>query len=101
MQTWGGKMSKAIEDVANERLRQKSALGWTEAHDDNHVHGTLAMAAVSYALPSNTPDCAPPKWWPWNERWWKSRDYRTNLVRAGALIIAEIERLDRAAGKSK
>lgn len=38
-----------------------------------------------------------PRLWAWHSRWWKPKDRRCNLVRAGALIVAEIERLDRAA----
>jgi len=38
-----------------------------------------------------------PKNWPWNAGWWKPSDRRRNLVKAGALILAEIERLDRLA----
>lgn len=37
---------------------------------------------------------------PWEDRlpaWWKPKDYRSNLVKSGALILAELERLDRAA----
>ncbi|HCE9784511.1 TPA: hypothetical protein NH348_003290 [Pseudomonas aeruginosa] len=35
--------------------------------------------------------------WPWDEEWWKPKSARENLVRAGALVLAEIERLDRSA----
>ena len=35
------------------------------------------------------------RWWPWSLDWWKPKDPRRDLVRAGALIVAEIERLDR------
>jgi hypothetical protein len=38
--------------------------------------------------------------WPWDRKWWKPKDRRRDLVRAGALILAEIERLDRAAAKT-
>ena len=38
---------------------------------------------------------APPPSWPWVRRWWKPTDRRRDLVKAGALILAEIERLDR------
>lgn len=34
--------------------------------------------------------------WPWNGRWWKPTNRRRDLIKAGALIVAEIERLDRA-----
>jgi hypothetical protein len=39
----------------------------------------------------------PPAFWPWPPEWWKPCDRRANLVRAAALLIAEIERIDRAA----
>lgn len=39
----------------------------------------------------------PPRNWPWHRVWWKPSTRRRNLVKAGALILAEIERLDRAA----
>ena len=39
-----------------------------------------------------------PYYWPWDPAWWKPIDPRCDLVKAGALILAEIERIDRAAG---
>jgi hypothetical protein len=33
------------------------------------------------------------QWWPWSFEWWKPKDRIRNLVRAGALIAAEIDRL--------
>lgn len=37
--------------------------------------------------------------WPWDEEWWKpSEDPVRNLVKAGALIAAEIDRLQRVDG---
>lgn len=35
--------------------------------------------------------------WPWDESWWKPTTPRRDLVKAAALILAEIERLDRMA----
>jgi hypothetical protein len=98
------------EEIAAERQRQIDAEGWTPEHDDEHPHGELARAAACYAsvtaLPENDhrhgPFYPPPEW-PWSNDWWKpgfKRDYadrRRNLVKAGALIVAEIERLDRLA----
>lgn len=37
--------------------------------------------------------------WPWAGDWWKPKDRRRDLVRAAALLVAEIERLDRATAK--
>ena len=95
-----------IADIAAERARQISAEGWTPEHDDEHNEGELALAAAAYALGGRRQirprDGAVffslgemPGMWPWKPEWWKPKGARCNLVRAGALIIAEIERLDR------
>lgn len=90
----------ATADVLAERKRQVTAEGWTPGHDDEYEHGELADAAGCYALSSELFDCAgePPRPWPWPDEWWKPTNRRRDLVKAGALILAEIERLDRAAG---
>jgi hypothetical protein len=36
-----------------------------------------------------------PDGWPWAPELWKPANARRDLVKAGALILAEIERLDR------
>jgi hypothetical protein len=86
--------------VANERKRQIEAEGWTTRHDDGHSIGDLAHAGICYAECSSDKEKASartPIGWPWHRGWWKPKDRRSNLVRAAALIIAEIDRLDRAA----
>jgi hypothetical protein len=89
----------AAHDVFAERQRQKEVEGWNTNHDDGHDCGEMASAAACYALHTepvgNVGDYL--RFWPWDSQWWKPRDRRHNLVRAGALILAEIERLDRAA----
>lgn len=83
-----------------ERWRQIEGEGWTPEHDDEHRDGALAFAARCYVLaalvaPGGLP--RPPQEWPWDESWWKpSDDPIRNLVKAGALIAAEIDRLTRA-----
>jgi len=91
----------AIEDIAAERQRQISGEGFGPARDNGYVHFQLARAAAAYAWFAGTADewranyhGAPPIW-PWSLDWWKPRDRRHDLVRAAALIVAEIERLDR------
>lgn len=88
----------AIEDIAAERKRQIEAEGWTVAHDDEHDEGQLTRAAACYAMGRTRFGDAygPENLWPWDNEWWKPGSYRRNLVKAGALIVAEIERLDRA-----
>ncbi|HHE6155682.1 TPA: hypothetical protein ACPE3U_001199 [Citrobacter freundii] len=90
----------AILDVIAERQRQQSVEGWTPEHDDEHCNGELAMAAVCYMNETGTVNRngGKPWGWPWDASWWKSGSRRRNLVKAGALILAEIERIDRAAG---
>lgn len=93
-------VTAAATDVLAERQRQIMAEGWTPEHDDEYEHGELADAAGCYALSSELFDCAgePPRSWPWPDEWWKPGNRRRDLVKAGALILAEIERLDRSAG---
>jgi hypothetical protein len=98
-------ISSAAADVIAERERQMQAEGWTPEHDDTHSCGELAAAAACYAHPAPwgvrpSSVTEPPQIWPWSREWWKPKDRRANLVRAAALIVAEIERLDRAAGKA-
>lgn len=89
----------AARDVLAERARQVSAEGWTPEHDDAYQAGDLADAAACYARgePRMDRDWTAPREWPWAASWWKPTDRRRDLVKAGALILAEIERLDRAA----
>jgi hypothetical protein len=93
-------MSKALRDVTNERRRQIAAEGWTPEHDDQHKLGELAIAGASYAVASGFPaDNEPPPYgWPWDKAWWKPTTTRQNLIKAAALLVAEIERIDRANG---
>lgn len=95
----------AIDDIAAERQRQMDVEGWSAEHDDSHPEGALAAAAAAYALSSAyMPDAhinaevrpVPPECWPWDIQWWKPGFTRQNLVKAGALIAAAIDREDRA-----
>ncbi|MDM4849670.1 hypothetical protein [Pseudomonas aeruginosa] len=92
-------MPKAWLDVQAERRRQITAEGWTPEHDDLYCAAELPRAAAAYIL-SGANDEAPAIW-PFSAKWWKPRDARANYMRAGALILAEIERLDRAAAAGK
>ena len=85
----------AARDVLAERKRQVEVEGWTPAHDDAYLENELPRAASAYTLGGQY--VSPPAIWPWTGFWWKPRNARANYVRAGALLIAEIERLDRAA----
>lgn len=87
--------SAAACDVLAERARQIGAEGWTSEHDDGRGPGVLAEAGACYAMAF--PNQPMPMDWPWEVNWWKPKDRRSNLVRAAALVLAEIERFDRVA----
>ncbi|MFF6503562.1 hypothetical protein ACET4S_00315 [Pseudomonas aeruginosa] len=89
-----GQVPQAWLDVQAERRRQVEAEGWTPEHDDLYCAAELPRAAAAYIL--NGANDEAPAIWPFSAKWWKPRDARSNYVRAGALILAEIERLDRA-----
>lgn len=89
--------SKAFLDVGAERRRQIEAEGWTPEHDDAHDKGEMAFAAIAYLMAAVNPNAAY-AWWPWSLEWFKPGSIRRMLVKAAALIIAEIERRDRADG---
>ena len=117
----GGKImathtERVVAEVLAERHRQMHDEAWTPMHDDKHTDGEIARAAACYALNAACADVARNvgameaergddpslyfvrRYWPWENAWWKPKDRRRDLIRAAALIVAEIERLDRAAG---
>ncbi len=83
-----------IELIAKERKRQIEKEGWTAQHDARHIRGELALAAIAYIWHRWSNDkLILHMYWPWDETWWKPKDTISNLVKAGALIAAEIDRL--------
>ena len=56
----------------------------------------LALAAASYAMREAGRHHDSSVVWPWGEESFKPHTHRENCVRAAALLLAEIERLDRA-----
>ena len=90
-------LTNAASDVLAERQRQITAEGWALGHDDEHVEGQMADAAGCYAhAAAGWNNYSARDRWPWSLKWWKPSTPRRNLIKAGALILAEIERLDRA-----
>ncbi|HDS8134788.1 TPA: hypothetical protein QH681_001145 [Klebsiella pneumoniae subsp. pneumoniae] len=91
--------SSAIADVIAERQRQQSVKGFLAERDDTYTGGELAGAAISYIVPFDAMT-----YWPadWHDDSFKPTNERRNLVKAAALIIAEIERIDRKSnGRTK
>lgn len=88
--------------IMAERNRQIEKEGWTPEHDDQWKDGELSRAAICYVMWDIVKDSMIVKaretiqlWWPWDWEWWKPKSQRGNLIRAGALIAAEIDRLNR------
>lgn len=106
-----------LQLIGEERQRQKSAEGFDCTHDSPYLNSELPRAARSYLNAGmhmtihTSPDCPvvtdvaqqfadlrkPFRDWPWDSAWWKpSDDPVRNLVKAGALIAAEIDRIQMA-----
>lgn len=108
--------SAIVMEVLTERTRQIEQEGWSIDHDDGHRRNELALAAAVYASPyplrvqllvqrpcgcRSVEECfhtfGTVTWvdaWPFRQGP-KRMNRRRDLIRAAALIVAEIERLDR------
>jgi hypothetical protein len=100
-----------LDEIEAERKRQISKEGWSIEHDDDHGDGSLADAAACYAATTRPfkaeefagvgyrPYTTYSDLWPksWADHYFKPRkSRRRRLIIAAALLVAEIERLDRA-----
>lgn len=88
------------ELIAKERTRQIEKEGYNKEHDESHESDELIYAAVAYAIPHfwhSYPSgrSRETEFWPWDFTYWKpSPDDRVKeLIKAGALIAAEIDRI--------
>lgn len=115
-----GDGASGVEMITAERQRQVSQEKWSAEHDDTHSGAEMALMAAHYTLLAAREDCAdqtvagpeandltrlidlalplliPFGWWPSSKAKIRNLDGRIgNLVRAGALIAAEIDRLQR------
>lgn len=99
--------SIAALDILGERSRQRRLEGYDDYHDDQLDDWSLASSALAFIedarLRSTTGgkgfDDTPPASWPSSKQAWKPKNVRQSLVVAAALLIAEVEKLDRAADK--
>ena len=96
-------MKTGTQLITEERQRQISQEGWTPEHDDTHADGELAAAAVAYAeyYLTNGHDETPPPMWPFSPECFSPSGDLRMLVKAGALIAAEIDRLQRLTPEPK
>lgn len=89
-----GSSADAAVRIVAERERQVTTEGYTPEHDASMPPGELGRAGVCYARGAldEYVTSAPPPEWPWDVEWWKPKSHQRDLIRAGALIAAEIDR---------
>jgi hypothetical protein len=85
------------ERIAAERKRQVEEEGWNASHDAEHENDELAAAALAYLASylGNFPMAR--DWWPWDNpgtTWAPNKSLARRLEIAGALIAAELDRLE-------
>lgn len=84
-----------LAEVQAERQRQITEKGFTRQHDLAHNEGQLATAAVAYTLAA-AGYTGVKAYWPWDDEDFNFTTPRRALVKAAALIVAEIERIGSA-----
>ena len=100
-----------LELIKEERERQIKK-GFDSQHDDQEVYGELAMGAIVRAMPDNYRDVPIVSnaflrdnltlgkvFWPYREGYKPSPYRKEELIKAAAMLVAEIERLDRLSTK--
>lgn len=97
--------SEGAQAIVAERKRQIQGEGWTTDSDDRYRANELIEAASCYALHrignENAVSYHAPLAWPWAPEWWKPTTPIRDLVKAGALLAAEIDRLMRVGALAK
>lgn len=92
-------MKTGIEQIGDERLKQIKKYGYTLYHDAGYNNKHLLMAALAYlktaiGAEEILTESRPMEDWPWDVKYFKDEGYVENLKKAGALIAAELDRLN-------
>lgn len=98
----GDPLMALLFKVRDERDRQRQ-LGYTDAHDDEHVHGEIAAFACWYAMPLNQSGqeellntLIPPGW----DIPSGTGDRKDELLKAITMLAAEYLRIERAEARA-
>ena len=86
-------MKTGIELIAEERQRQIDVEGYDQEHDAQHHYKEFINAAAAYLLSKNE-DTDILYLWPFDISEFKSTTEKSNLIKAGALIAAALDRLN-------
>lgn len=87
----------AWHDVLAERQRQMAR----HTHDDDYIRNELMWAAIGFLAHSGNEAQreTAEQWWPWGHFYYhakiRPKPHRQRCVQAAALLLAEIERVDR------
>lgn len=102
-------MKTGVKIISEERRRQITEKGYTFEEDDRQNKDQLALAAACYSIPYHLRQYMLEHYkiylWPWESLSYKpsksqiGNDRIHELAKAGALIAAEIDRLQRLKGK--
>ena len=88
-------MKSGIELISDEREKQIAKHGYTVQDDvETTTTGELIKAAESYIESSEGFDGLGFDHWPWNKMYYKPESMKRDLIKAGALIAAAIDRLN-------
>jgi hypothetical protein len=87
--------SPGVALIRAERARQVAVEGYTPEHDAEHIDGELAIAAQAYLLSVTYGESQAADMWPFDPMSFRldGQSDIDSLVKAGALIAAEIDRL--------
>ncbi len=104
-----------LHEVLCKRERQRKYHGFDATHDDKYKDDEFVRAAICYLIIGsknkdtgkvNTADevyesmvnpnsLDETNIWPWDLKWWRPKDKRSNYIKAISLLVAEVERMDR------
>lgn len=90
-------MRNGAELIASERYRQIKEEGYSHAADNREDVMNFILAAEAYI--NSAEGFAVPQGvqiWPWEDKYFKPRQMKQDLIRAGALIAAALDRLNYA-----
>ena len=92
------KRREIMDNILKERVRQIGGEGYTPSYDDQWRNGELAKAAAIYVFPEDDRDMSK---WTFEKTAYHPVPFlrEQELIKAASLIVAEIERLERAAGR--
>lgn len=92
-------MNGIIDEIVAERKRQIHDKGYTLENDDAYTNNELIDAAIAYCTSAKKETAAAKECWPWSLEHFKPSEDRRDIIKAIALLMAEVDRLDRIKDK--